>query len=49
MRRVRDDFDKFSARERTFSCTLSSESGESMEKQINMTWESGYDSGRRRS
>jgi hypothetical protein len=34
---------------RTFSWTLSSESGESTEKQMRMTCESGYDSGRRRS
>lgn len=33
----------------TFSWTFSSESGESMAKQIRMTWESGYESGRRRS
>lgn len=33
----------------TFSWTLSSESGESMAKQIKMTCESGYESGRRRS
>jgi hypothetical protein len=33
----------------TFSWTLSSESGESIAKQIRMTWESGYDNGRRRS
>jgi hypothetical protein len=33
----------------TFSWTLSSESGESTEKQIRMTCESGYDRGRRRS
>ena len=32
----------------TFSWTLSSESGESIAKQIKMTCESGYDSGRRR-
>lgn len=34
---------------RTFSCTLSSESGESTAKQMRMTWLSGYESGRRRS
>lgn len=33
----------------TFSCTLSRESGESTAKQIKMTWESGYERGRRRS
>jgi hypothetical protein len=33
----------------TFSWTLSSESGESTAKQIRITWESGYDKGRRRS
>lgn len=33
---------------RTFSWTLSNESGESMAKQIKMTCESGYDRGRRR-
>lgn len=33
-------------RRRTFSWTLSSESGESIEKQIRMTCESGYESGR---
>ena len=33
----------------TFSCTLSSESGESTAKQMRMTCESGYDRGRRRS
>lgn len=33
----------------TFSWTLSSESGESTAKQMRITWESGYDSGRRRS
>jgi hypothetical protein len=33
----------------TFSWTLSSESGESMAKQIRITCESGYESGRRRS
>ena len=33
----------------TFSPTLSKESGESTAKQIKMTWESGYDRGRRRS
>lgn len=33
----------------TFSWTLSSESGESMAKQIRMTCESGYERGRRRS
>ena len=32
----------------TFSWTLSSESGESIAKQMRMTCESGYDSGRRR-
>ena len=34
---------------RTFSLTLSSESGESIEKQIRMTCESGYERGRSRS
>lgn len=34
---------------RTFSWTLSRESGESMAKQMRMTWESGYERGRRRS
>ena len=38
-----------SVRLRTFSWTLSRESGESMAKQIRITWESGYESGRRRS
>jgi len=33
----------------TFSCTLSSESGESMAKQMSATFVSGYTSGRRRS
>lgn len=33
----------------TFSCTLSKESGESIAKQIKITWESGYERGRRRS
>jgi len=32
-----------------FSCTFSKESGESIAKQIKITWESGYESGRRRS
>jgi hypothetical protein len=35
--------------ERTFSWTLSSESGESTAKQMRMTCESGYESGRSRS
>lgn len=34
---------------RTFSWTLSRESGESTAKHIRMTWESGYERGRRRS
>lgn len=33
----------------TFSCTLSSESGESIAKQIKITCESGYERGRKRS
>lgn len=37
------------SRQRTFSCTLSSESGESTAKQMRMTCESGYERGRRRS
>lgn len=42
---------RYEAREHipTFSCTLSSESGESMAKQMRMTCESGYESGRSRS
>ena len=41
------EYSKFQAP--TFSWTLSSESGESTAKQIRITWESGYDKGRRRS
>ena len=33
--------DKGGLRKRTFSCTLSKESGESTAKQMRMTWESG--------
>jgi len=38
---------KWTTSEIHFSCTLSSESGESMAKQIRMTCESGYERGRR--